>query len=545
MHYLKNRKIILMLLFLVLAGGCVPSPKDAGQGQREYLPKTQGEEREGEVSSEQEPITLDWYVNFSWYDTIWGENMVSRAITERTGVDINYIVPMGSEAEKFNSLIASDALPDLITLGWWETQVEEMIDKDMVYALNELADQYEPYFWEAADDTVIDWYTKEDGNIYGYPNSFHKPADYEENDNISSQQTFLVRKDIYQAIGSPDMTTPEGFSAAVKAAAAAFPLVNGKPLIPIGAHDFNEAGCVSFDLNLQNFLAIPYEKKGAYHDRYSDPEYIRWLKVFRQLGEEGYLKEDIFIDQRTQMQEKLTEGRYFCMIYQRTDMEEEQKSLYARNPEQIYMAVDGPKNSLGSDHVLPGAGINGWTVTFISRNCKDPARAIRFLTYLMSEEGQKMTYLGIEGKMYEIIDGKPRMKEEVSRLMNRDFREYKRIYGGNSAYWMLQDSVAQLKWRPPLEPPMGQLLEWTYPYTTYLGQYETHFDFNSPEGEANQQIQLLWSKVLPRLLLAPTEEEFDRIFEGFLKERQDLGYDEVMAESTRQMQAAKKKLGMM
>ncbi len=34
-----------------------------------------------------------------------------------------------------------------------------------------------------------------------------------EHDDIISNQTFLVRKDIYEAIGSPDMTTPEGFKA--------------------------------------------------------------------------------------------------------------------------------------------------------------------------------------------------------------------------------------------------------------------------------------------------------------------------------------------
>ncbi len=556
--------ISIILIFFLFCGGCshypglngsdqsTPVQGGAVQSEQDAKERLEAEQAAGsEIRSEigpeigpEEVITFDWYINFSWYDTVWGDNMVSRAITENTGVDVNFIVPMGSETEKFNSLIASDTLPDIITLGWWETQVDEMIAKDLVYALNGLADEYEPYFWEVADEAVIEWYTREDGNIYCYPNSFYRPSDYEDYDNIGSQQTFLVRKDIYEAIGSPDMTTPEGFAAAVKAAAENFPLVDGKPLIPIGAHEFNETGCISFDLHLQNFLAVPFEKDGVYYDRYADPEYISWLKVFRQLGEEGYLKEDIFIDQRMQMREKLAEGRYFCMIYQRTDIEEEQKLLYAQDPEQIYVAVDGPKNAQGSDHLLPGAGINGWTVTLISRNCRDPERAMRFLTYLMSEAGQKMTYLGIEGETYDIVDGKPCIKEEVSELMNTDQTSYNRIYGGNNAYWMLQDNVMQLKWLPPLEPPTGQLLEWTYPYTRYLGQYEINFDVNSPEGEANRQIQLLWSTVLPRLLLASSEAEFDRLFDNFLEERRNLGHDDVMAESTRQMRAAKEKLGL-
>ena len=47
---------------------------------------------------------------------------------------------MGNEVEKFNALISSDSLPDIITLGWWESQVDIMVINDIVYALNELAD---------------------------------------------------------------------------------------------------------------------------------------------------------------------------------------------------------------------------------------------------------------------------------------------------------------------------------------------------------------------------------------------------------------------
>ena len=118
-----------------------------------------------------------------------------------------------------------------------------------------------------------------------------------------------------------------------------------------------------------NFLAIPWEKDGVYYDRYTDPEYFRWLKVFRQLGEEGYLANDIFVDTRTQMEEKVARGRYFCMLYQYSDMLTQQKILYANDPDSIYMAVEGPRNANGDDPLRPTTTINGWTVTLISKNC--------------------------------------------------------------------------------------------------------------------------------------------------------------------------------
>lgn len=490
-----------------------------------------------------EEITLDWYVNYSWFVTKWGGNLVSDTITKETGVSVNFITPIGNEVEKLNSLIASDYLPDLITLGWWEPQVSEMINNDMVYALNELAEQYDPYFFEVSDENVVNWYTQEDGNIYCYPNSSYTPKDLEEYDNIPANQTFLVRKDIYEAIGCPDMTTREGFYQAVVDATAMFPEVNGEPLIPIGAHVFDDTGCVSFDQYLQNFLAVPYEKDGIYYDRNTDPEYIKWLKMFRRLGEEGYLAPDIFVDSRIQMSEKLAEGRYFCMLYQRTDMADQQKILYDRDPDSIYIAVDGPKNANGDDPRLPSTGITGWTVTLVSKKCQHPDRAIQFIDFMLSEEGQKLISIGVEGETYDVIDGQYVLKDEVRDILNSDRETYDRIYGADDAYWMLQNNVMQLNWEPELEEPLKQMAEWTYPYTEYLGQYEMH-NLKSPEDRyLYTEINKLWSVALQKLLLADSDEEFDLILESFIEKRDAMGYDKLIEAETNLMNENKRKLG--
>lgn len=495
-----------------------------------------------------DPVTLNWYINFSWFDTSWGGNAVSQKITEETGVTVNFVTPAGTETEKLAAMISANSLPDIITLGWWETQLDEMIAKDLVYALNDLAEEYEPYFFTVADDEVAAWYEREDGNLYCYPNSSYTPSDYETYDTIGSNETFLVRKDIYEAIGSPDMSTPEGFMEAVRMAAEMFPEVDGEPLIPIGSDVFTSEGCNSFDLYLQNFLAIPYEDEdGVYYDRYTDEEYITWLKVFRQLNEEGYLSTDIFIDQRTQMEEKIAQGRYFCMLYQRTDMEDQEKYLYANDPDSIYIAVDGPANSAGDDPVLPGAGLNGWTVTLISKNCSDPERAIELLTFLMSEEGQLTTYLGVEGVTYDVVDGAYVVKEEVQEILSTDRSQYDRLYGADNTYWMLQNNVMQIQWRQSSdgsEDPCLAMEEWTYPYTHYLGQYEISFSLDTDVGYSWNAINELWGDTLPELLLAGSEEEFDEILAGFVEERDALGYGDVVAACTEKIQDAKERLGL-
>lgn len=539
----QARRMIAVGMCLLMFGsilGC------AGTNENKVTEQTQSSETIGwkKYAADQNPVTLNWYINYSWFPMDWGKNMVSKQITKDTGVNINFVTPAGNQEETINALVASDSLPDIVTLGWWEPQINDMIKNKMVYALNELADQYDPYFYEVTDPTVVNWYSDENGDIYGYPNSAYTPEAVETHSNIGSNQTFLVRKDIYEAIGSPDMTTQEGFEAAVKKAVEMFPEVDGKPLIPIGSHIFEENGCNSFDNFLMNFLAVPYEKDGKLYDRHTDPEYLSWLKFFRKLGEEGYLSSDIFVDQRTQMNEKVAEGRYFCMLYQRTDIADQESTLYEKNPDSIYIAVDGPKNSKGDDYVLPTNAINGWTLTLISKNCKHPDRAIAFLDYMMSEEGQKMISLGVEGEMYDWVDGKAVLKDEVKKLLTTDRKKYDEVYGADDAYWMLQNNVMQLDWMPEKQYPLNQMEEWTYPYTRYLGEYEVTKQDDSEMSRINSRIDKLWGKTLPRLLLAKSDEEFDQLFETFVEERETLGYSQLVKEHQKTMEENKKRLGM-
>lgn len=521
-----KRLFLILPCLAVLLAGCAETASPAGP-----VPE--------------ETVTLDWYVNFSWYNTPWGGNAVSRAVTERTGVDIRFTSPDGNESETLDALIAGESLPDLVTLGWWETQLSEIIGQDMAYPLNELADQYDACFWTAADQRRLDWYTQPDGNIYCYPNSSYAPEDYTAEDaRIGSNQTFLVRKDIYEAIGSPDMTTPEGFADAVRAAAERFPAVDGEPLIPVGAHEFTSRGCDSFDIFLMNFLAIPYEKDGAFYDRYTDPEYKRWLAMFRQLGEEGLLANDIFIDKRAQMEEKLAGGRYFCMLYQRTDLAEQQRTLYEKDPEGIYIAVDGPRNASGAPHTLPGTGINGWTVTLISKNCEHPDKAIRLMSFLMGEEGQKLIALGVEGEHYRMVNGRAELTAEADRLMREDYPAYVAQVGADDSYWMLQDNRLQAKWKPLGDPALLQMEEWTYPYTCYTAQYDTFFPSGSAAEAAYQQVAAVHGEMLPQLLLASSEEKFETLWAQYVSRREEAGLSLVLTESTRQMNASKAKLGL-
>ena len=117
-----------------------------------------------------------------------------------------------------------------------------------------------------------------------------------------------------------------------------------------------------------------------------------------------------------------------------------------------------------------------------------------------------------------------------------------RLYGADNAYWMLQNNVMQLEWRQkPLEP-IGQLEEWTYPYTIYFN-YEINYETDSDAGNIDINIKKLWSEMLPQLLLAKDEQEFDNLMAEYIERREQMGYDICVEDSIKRIKENKRKLG--
>lgn len=513
------------------------------------LGKAGTENEPGWKLNAESPVTFDWYINFSWFARHWGDSKVSRYITDKTGVNINFIVPAGNEAEKLNAMIAGDAMPDIITLGWYEAQVPMMIDSELVEPLDELAKKYDPYFFKVASKEKLNWYTQDDGHVYGYPNASFTPEDYVKyGGKLVSNETFLVRKDMYEALGKPDMTTPDGFLRALREAKKRFQQVNGAPLIPFGTQEFSDAGNTQLQGVLSHFLALDPERDGKYEDPNlgltDNPEYVRWLKTLRQAYGEGLIPTDIFVDKRSQIEEKAAQGRYFCMLYQNWDMQSSQHALYAKDPQSIYIAVDGPKNSRGDDPRLAGGSIAGWTVTMISKKCRDKARAIQLMTYMISEEGLMDLNFGIPGETYEITGGKPELLPQVKELDANDKNKQETDIGVQFTYWMLMDTAWQNQWGIEYAPSLEQPQLWTSPYVTSYAVYDgLTLPAGSDEDIIYQDIVRRWGKTLPALIRASSDAEFDSLVQDFNAYKKDHGYDKIQKAQTELMMRNKKKLG--
>ncbi|MFC3747302.1 extracellular solute-binding protein [Paenibacillus sp. GCM10012306] len=488
------------------------------------------------------PVDLTWFVGANWYGQTWGDSLTSKYVTEKTGVNIKLEVPSGEANEHVTLMMTSGKLPDLISMGSWENAVKKLWEGDHVYALNELADKYDPYFFKVAGEGSLKWYRQENGNTYGVPNDSYSPNLMHETGMTAANQTFLVRKDLYEEMGSPDLSTPEGFLNALQLLKDKYPQYKGQPISPFFAQGNVPYGMTEY---LQNLLAVPHEKDGKVYDRVTDPDYVAWLKTFRTAYERGLINVDFLVDSDTQVEEKTNNARYFMMVREWNGMAAVNPMLAASsNPDSYYIAVDGPKNSKGDGPKLFPGNMDGWMVTMISKSTKNPERAISFLTYLASEEGQRDLFLGKEGETWEMVDGKPQLKPEMVNLQENDIEKMEKQYGIMDTYWMMRNPVIINQWRPAKAPVLKQMEDFANQRADIDSGIYKGLD---PQGDSDVSVSWAriaqnWEEVMPELITAKNEAEFDKIFDNFLDRRGTYGFDKVMEYRQTELDARKAKM---
>ncbi|WP_339233840.1 extracellular solute-binding protein [Paenibacillus sp. FSL R5-0517] len=488
------------------------------------------------------PVNLTWFVGAEWYGHTWGESLTSKYVTQKTGVNIEFEVLTGEPNERLSRMLTTDHLPDLITIGSWESAVIKLRESHLIYALDELANQYDPYFFKVADDGALQWYRQEDGHTYVIPNDAYSPEQMRSTGLTGANQTFLVRKDLYESMGKPDLSTSTGFINALRLLKNQYSVYKGQLISPFWAQGNASYGMTEY---LQNLLAIPHEQNGKVYDRMTDPDYIEWLKTFRTAYEQGLINVDFLVDSSAQVQEKTSHAQYFMMIREWTDISDLNSKLEVlTNQNSTYIAVDGPRNSRGESAKLFPGSMDGWMVTMISKSTKNPERAIRFLTYLASEEGQRDLFLGKEGETWTMENGKPRLTAAMVQLYDTDRERLEKEYGIIDTYWMLRNPAFVNPWRPEHTPSIKQM-------EAFANQ---HADLDSgiykgldPVGDSDialawSRISQNWEEVLPELITAKDEAAFDKIFENFLIRRVNYGFNQVMEYRQAELELRKSKI---
>lgn len=534
----KAVKLMLLLLaaMLVVAGcGSGGGSKEASEVSIEDRYTLDPETPAWQLDKKSETTQLTWYVNADWWNTDFGKDVVTKKIKEDLNVDIKFIT---GDDTKLNTFFAGGDMPDLLTIFDSNSPV---VQKAATWAqpLNKLAEKYDPYFTKVAAADTLNWFQSKDGNTYGYPNYSNTQADYDSG-NIPAKTAFVIRKDVYEALGSPDFGTPEAFRKTMSEIKSKFP-----DMIPFGFNAVGE-GTGSLGDVLQDFLGVPLETEdGKFYNRNLDEDYLTWLRTLNAVYRDGAISDDSFADDGTGFEEKVKSGKYATMLLDGTPQQGGNLQIFmSANPGKEYMAVDGPQSTVGHQPTLNQSGITGWMISYITKNCKDPAKAIQIFTYLLSEEGQKLMNYGIEGVTYKTnADGTVELLPEVKDLQLNNADKFKKDYRMGEFMFFGHDRHKALS-KDAFPEAIKQMQEWG------KGKLKPHFilentnpDQGTPEARGLTAINTNWNTTLVSMIRAKDDATFDSVLaehKAFLDKN---NWDKIVEVRSEKMKANKAKLG--
>ena len=477
---------------------------------------------------------LTWYVNADWWNKSWGEDLVTKQIKEDLNLDVEFIT---GDNTKLNTFFASGDMPDLITIFDSSSQVAQAANK-WALPLQDLAKKYDPYFTKVAQKQTLDWYKLKDGKTYGYPSYSNTSRDYEDG-TIPPTDAFIIRKDVLDAIGDVDFKTPEGFVSAMKTIKEKFP-----DLVPFGFNSF-DASNSSLDATLQNMLGVPIIKDGKFYERNLDEDYVTWLKALRQVHQDRNISDDSFADDEETLKEKVSSGKYATMLLQAFHQKgTELQTWMSSNPGKEYVAVDAMESTEGNEPTLSQAGLSGWTITYISKKTKNPAKAMQLYTYLLDDPGQYLVNFGIEGKTYtKNSDGTVSWTDEANEVRANEPEKFQKEWRIGEFVLFSHDRYKALN-KDSYVQAIRQMQDWGRDYLKPQFEIENISpDANTPQSRSLSAINTNWSTTLVSMISAESEKKFDELLTTYEKFEKDNGIDQINKIRDEKIAANMKRLG--
>ena len=484
------------------------------------------------LDAREERVTLTWFVEAEWWNVGFGDDFVTRGIAEDLNIDIRFRVG-GSDV--LSTIFASGDLPDIITTF---NMASTAVRGASLWALplNELAGRYDPYFFNVASPDTLNWFRMADGNVYGYPNYSNTFRDYADN-TIPASTAFLIRRDVYEAIGGLPMRTQEEFAYALSVIRERFPALR-----PFGTG----AGVGYLGTTLQNFLGVPIETDdGEFYDRNLDEDYLSWIRFFNVLHRNGYIDDDRFALPQSIFEEMIRAGSFATILADNLPNLSGSLQLWkADNPGAEYIAIDGPVSALGRPPTLSQAGISGWMINFITRQAVDPAVAIQVFTYLLSERGQMLVFFGREGETFRRLpNGNVEFLPEIAEVRDNDNFRFRNEY--RFAEFIL---FGHDRWNSINEYAFLEAVR--QPQAWGRGKLVPQFvieniapDPGTPHALSLERVSNEWSRTLINLVRAANDAEFDATLESFRRFRVNNNWDGIVAIYNQNMARNRERLG--
>ena len=425
---MKRKVVSLMLVSAMVAGMLAGCGSDSGSSKGGSSTET-GSAAEASSSGEtaddaddKSPITFE-YFNADGKNGNW-DNPVAKAITEATGVTLDVSYPVASQGdakEDIALMIANDEYPDMI---YAKGSATDLYQAGALIDMTDLIEKYGPNIKKmyGAEMEKLKW-SQDDPGIYQLSYA---------GVNQKTQTTGGSCQIQWAALKENDYKYPktlDEYEKMIKSYLAAHPKTeDGLDMIGItmSASDWhwmitlgNPAGLIA-DASPDNGQWIIDDEYNVHYKHVTDEEkeYFKWLC---RMYNEGILDPNFATQTDDDYIAKVASGRVVAITDAEWHYSQCEATLVADGKvDQTYV---GLPVTLREDQVEKALLYQGTTVGWgigITKSCEDPVRAIKFLDYLCSDEGQILYHWGIEGENYFLDDdGQPyRTDEEVAKAQS-------------------------------------------------------------------------------------------------------------------------------
>lgn len=425
---MKRKVVSLMLVSAMVAGMLAGCGSDSGSSKGGSSTET-GSAAEASSSGEtaddaddKSPITFE-YFNADGKNGNW-DNPVAKAITEATGVtlDVSYpVASQGDEKEDIALMIANDEYPDMI---YAKGSATDLYQAGALIDMTDLIEKYGPNIKKmyGAEMEKLKW-SQDDPGIYQLSYAGVNQKTLTTGGSCQIQWAALKENDYKYP------KTLDEYEKMIKSYLAAHPKTeDGLDMIGItmSASDWhwmitlgNPAGLIA-DASPDNGQWIIDDEYNVHYKHVTDEEkeYFKWLC---RMYNEGILDPNFATQTDDDYIAKVASGRVVAITDAEWHYSQCEATLVADGKvDQTYV---GLPVTLREDQVEKALLYQGTTVGWgigITKSCEDPVRAIKFLDYLCSDEGQILYHWGIEGENYFLDDdGQPyRTDEEVAKAQS-------------------------------------------------------------------------------------------------------------------------------
>lgn len=506
----KSRRFLLISLSIVMLtailSACGSNSNSANQTAQA------GADNQASSSTDKGKVTeLSLFIDASWYPVKEWTGPIAEKITEKTGVKLNVMV--ATDDKQLPLMISSGDLPDLV---FTYAHIDRLSDSKLSYPWNELIEQYAPDF--KIDDTRIAIHTMDDGNFYTVRNSFVTQEEMEQNKyaiGSDGNPGIAVREDILEELGNPPIETIEDFMKVLGMVKEKYP-----DMIPlIMDKDWIEQYFLQ-QFGVEALLDGWYERDGKIDYAIRQPEILEFFKFMNSLYRNGYILGENFAYTNDQIDDQYAlSGKAFA--HSHTVSIADMNNIKAESDGNPYKYKMLP-SSISDKSKIVSTGL-GFAGTFITKKNKNPEASIKFLQYLASDEGKKLTMFGIEGEHWTWNEeGYPNLNYSPS---DADF-----INNNGIKWWYLyNDGVMEgLQGYVPGTQKTEALLQ-RKEITTYkpeIGLIQTQPD--SDEKTIKTKIDEMIKNEKVKIYLAESEEEAVANYETMIKNAEKIGLDRLV-----------------